>query len=1012
MNTLRTTSARVFLVLVLNAIAVHRTSAAQITDLYPDRSMYSPGNAVFIHVEAHNPAASTFKGKIDVSVYHLGHFVTRLAAQPLSIGPAVSDFRIFSWQPPSVDFRGYQLVAHIRDTTDAVVWTATSAVDVSSDWKRFPRYGYVSHYWWGLDSERTITSLKKYHINALQFYDWKWKHHVPYTPAASWPDIARRETFRATVTALLHHARNANMLSFTYNDFAAAYEGYQDDGSGATLSMGRFNDHPPSVHNQATWSLPDGWATPRLYLMNIRDPGWQQYIFGRTREVFDNLAFDGWHMDALIWDRWLRDYNGDWFYINDYIAPFVNAYRADMPDKRAIINTPDGEGAENIAQYTDVDVVYSELWGGSAHYIDFKHRVDTVRNYGSKATVFPAYMNSDVTHGFFNDNSVRLTAAAIFACGASQIAIGDGNEMLRTAYFPENNVKMSDTLRAAMRGYYSFLVAYQNLLRGDAVSADHAVFMEGTATRSDAQAGRVWTLAKKAPGYRIVHLVNLLHNWSTEWRDSGGHYPQPPTLEDRRVRVYLNAGVGSGTVWAASPDFNHGIATELPFTSGHDGGGSYVEVVLPRLQYWTMLWVEVNEPRSATGWFEAMQYDTKAGVDILDTSDGGGGWTVGNVKNTAGDSYVGYGHIDFGDGVAGLSARVASGLDHGEIEFRLHSPSGPAIATVLVGHTGGWDEWRTVTVPVGDVRGVHHLFAVFRHQAANLKGFEFEPLPPVGTVWMEPADSLGCEPVEILYDPAEGPLQHADPVYLHIGRNGWQNILSPSPAMHRREDGRWAYTYETPLRTKEIDVVFHDGAGTWDNNNSRDWHFPVASCGPPTVTHEPATPSACDEFITIRYDATERELEEAAQVYIHIGRNGWQDILSPSPAMTALGDNQWEFRYAVPPATDLIDFVFWDRANTWDNNDGQDWSIPLARCALLPSDAAFEVRYQGDAAWAFTFTNSLPGHVYDFHYSTNLVHGVWLPFGYDVVGDGTPIERSFTNRAAAIFFRGSIQTAE
>jgi hypothetical protein len=102
--------------------------------------------------------------------------------------------------------------------------------------------------------------------------------------------VANREHFRATVTALLHHARNANMLSFTYNDFAAAYEGYLDDGSGVTLSMGRFNDHPAGVHNQATWPLPDGWATPRLYLMNIRDHGWQQYIFGKSMTIWTSTA--------------------------------------------------------------------------------------------------------------------------------------------------------------------------------------------------------------------------------------------------------------------------------------------------------------------------------------------------------------------------------------------------------------------------------------------------------------------------------------------------------------------------------------------------------------------------------------------------------------------------------------------------------------------------------------------------------------------------------------------------
>jgi hypothetical protein len=820
-------------------------------------------------------------------------------------------------------------------------------------------------------------------------------------------------------------------------------------------------------------------------------------------------------MDALIWDRWLRDFEGNWFFINDYIASFVNAYRADMPDKRAIINTPDGEGAENIAEFADVDVIYSELWGGSAHYIDFKHRVDAVRRYGSKATVFPAYMNSEVTQGHFNDNSVRLTAAAIFACGASQIALGDGNEMLRTAYFPENNVKMSDTLRPAMRSYYSFLVAYQNLLRGDAVSADHGVWLQDTATSSDAQAGTVWTLAKKAPGYRIVHLVNLLNNWSTEWRDAWGQYPQPPTIENKLMKIYLNVGVGTGKVWWASPDVNHGRATELPFITGHDDGGAYVEFVLPRLEFWSMVWVEVNEPRSLANRFWALNYDSKSGVDILYTADEGGGWMVGDVKNTHGDSWVGYGHMDFGDGMASLSARVASGLDYGEIEFRLHSPSGPVIATVPVGNTGGWEEWRTVTVtPIQHVSGAHHLFAVFRHQAANLNWFEFEPSPPVGLALMNPAGPVGCEPVEILFDPRDGPLHDADSVYVYIGRNNWRNILIPSPAMHRREDGRWTYTYEMPSQTEEINVVFHDGNGTWDNNNARDWHFVVDDCVTPAVTHEPATPVDCDAFLTVRYDANGRLLENAAVVFIHIGRNDWQDVLSPSPSMTALADNTWEFVYALPEGTTSIDLSFWDGSETWDNNDGQDWtipvvpcvtpgivsvlpaaptgcepveilytqsegplqqadpvyihigrngwqdvlqpspvmfrredglwsytyamplqteeinfvfhdgggmwdnnnyrdwSVPVAPCKLQPADAAFEVLHMDHTVWTVRFPNTQPGRFYDVYYSSNLLSDSWSPIGFDAPGNGAPLVMYFTNTLPATFYRTGVRVEE
>lgn len=74
--------------------------------------------------------------------------------------------------------------------------------------------------------------------------------------------------------------------------------------------------------------------------------------------------------------------------------------------------------------------------------------------------------------------------------------------------------------------------------------------------------------------------------------------------------------------------------------------------------------------------------------------------------------------------------------------------------------------------------------------------------------------------------------------------------------------------------------------------------------------------------------------------------------------------------------TDVVDFVFWDGSQTWDNNERRDGAIALAPCALFPSDAAFQAWYEGDAVWAFAFSNSLPGYLYDLHYSTNLLQGV------------------------------------
>ena len=63
-----------------------------------------------------------------------------------------------------------------------------------------------------------ITSLKRYHINGLQFYDWQYKHHKPLAgtpdkPDNNWTDIANRNTSLTTVKNYISAAHKAGMLN-------------------------------------------------------------------------------------------------------------------------------------------------------------------------------------------------------------------------------------------------------------------------------------------------------------------------------------------------------------------------------------------------------------------------------------------------------------------------------------------------------------------------------------------------------------------------------------------------------------------------------------------------------------------------------------------------------------------------------------------------------------------------------------------------------------------------------
>lgn len=716
---------------LLGTLCIQSAQAGTYIDnINTDKAMYSPGSSVTIYVDLKNTTGSIFSGTVEVTIFHLGAVVANLPEQGLTLGAGGTAAKVFSWLPPVDDFKGYLVAVSLKNGSGAVVESGSSAIDVSSDWKRFPRYGYVSYFDGGVDAWNTVWQLKNYHINGLEFYDWQWKHHIPYKPEpdAVWPDIAQRSTSRATVSNLISAAHSYGMMAMNYNLYGGAYEDYQTDGSGVTLSMGIFGEPKPAGgytldeqmgHNLGSWA-----ATDKICTMNNRDIGWQNYIYGREQDVFDHFAFDGWHIDSLgsgtVWD-----YAGNTFNLLDYYPAFINHAKAAL-NKRMVYNSVDAGGEGLIAQNADVDFIYSELWGGNARYIDLKERVDSVRSYGSKAVVFPAYINYEKTSGYFNEASVRLADASIFACGAAHLELGDGSEMLRTEYFPENTVKMSAALKNTLRTYYDFLVGYENLLRGDAVSADHTVTVASTATSTNGSAGAVWLISKKAMGCSMVHLVNLLNNTGTEWRDAYGTYAAPPVKTNLAMKMYYSGTVADGKLWWASPDINDGVASSLSFTTGSDGGGNYVNFTLPYLHYWDMIWLEIKGTKDAAMKIEAEKYDSMAGIGTEATSDAGGGRNVGFVSNTQGDSYLAFNDVDFGTGMSSVSMRVASALPNGLLELHLDRPDGPLIGTVEVGHTGGWQSWQTETADLSGATGIRDLYIVFRNAASNLNWFQFQ----------------------------------------------------------------------------------------------------------------------------------------------------------------------------------------------------------------------------------------------------------------------------------------------
>lgn len=562
-----------------------------------DKARYAPGEKIQLEVQVDKEGHVSNGSHLLVELQDCG---TVVAARnfPVKLNGTGTTSLSHSLVAPTQDFHGYRISVRLLDASGHELANGASAVDVSSNWARFPRYGYVANYEAGTAADRWVETLNRYHINGLQFYDVQYKHHLP-TPVGSqlpeyWPDVAGRQISRDTVLALLRGAKSRNMITMVYNASYAAYSDAFTDGSGVKLAWASWPD--AGVERTAatvkSFRLPQGWATASLTYMNQADPHWRAYLFARMRELFGKLPFDGWHIDTYgDSEAWADDRSRIDFPAT--FPSFVNEARQST-GRPVVLNTVSGLGQAGLANSAS-EFIYSELWPEDhATYSSIVKAVDEIRAANpKKAIVFAAYLHRALAeklaeqgrHTEFNVPSVLLADAVVFASGASHIELGDGDRMLSRPYFVEDKtISTTPELRAKLRDYYDFLVAYENHLQEGFTSASIPVSLSGARQTTSGEPGAVWTLTRHNDHETVLHLINLVGQKSDQWRDDEKTYPEPPALHDLRLRVKLDHEFTSAG-WA-SPDIDHGAWHELKLAKDKSGE---VEFVLPELHYWTAI---------------------------------------------------------------------------------------------------------------------------------------------------------------------------------------------------------------------------------------------------------------------------------------------------------------------------------------------------------------------------------------------------------------------------------------
>ncbi|MDX8291205.1 glycoside hydrolase family 66 protein [Metabacillus indicus] len=551
---------------------------ADITDIHTDKARYEPGEPVRFEASLAERSASS----LTITYMKLNK---KIKTQTV---PAENGKAAWSWQPPEDDFKGY--LVKVQSEKEA----KTIAVDVSSSWSVFPRYGFLSEFGdvSGKEAASVLKKLNRHHINGIQFYDWHYEHHQPLKmtengPSPEWQDIAGRNVQLETVKHYIEISHEYGMNAMAYNLLYGAFSGAEKDGVKKEWML--FKD--PHQKEPDFHPLPDDWKSD-VILANSNDRSWQDYLIGRQKQVYQALDFDGWHIDQLGDRGAVYDSQGKSVHLADGFDEFIHYAKSQSPDEKMVMNAVNQYGQENISS-APADFLYTEVWDPYKNYGDLKKIIDDNRTMSDSRmnTVLAAYMNYDLSDkkGTFNPPGIFLTNSVIFASGGAHLELGE--HMLSKEYFPHHQLKSDHELSEGLIRYYDFLTAYQTLLR----SRDLKETENEIESRSDVkitsvpEKGAVWSFAKQNRHQKMLHFINFTEADSMEWRDTSGTQPEPALRKNVSIRLSEPRKIKN--IWMASPDAKKGIPQTVSFTQK----GNNVIMTLPSLKYWSMAVIEYDK---------------------------------------------------------------------------------------------------------------------------------------------------------------------------------------------------------------------------------------------------------------------------------------------------------------------------------------------------------------------------------------------------------------------------------
>lgn len=467
--------------------------------------------------------------------------------------------------------------------TSADSWEG--AFDIVPDRRRVTRYGFLADFSAADGDADDVAWMRNLHLNAVQFYDWMYRHDALLPSSDRYQDPLGRELCLDVIRKKVTACKEFGMRPFAYGAvYAATGETFRRHPEWGMYTM----DGEPLMFA--------GW----LHFMNIAAGcGWRNHLLEQYREVVA-FGFSGIHMDTygfpkLVWDASKRPVELAEEFAG-LIGDAAESVQAADKDAGVIFNAVNNWPVETVA-CAPQDAVYIEVWPPNDTYYDLYKLVRDAIRCAGKPVILAAYIKPfQGADPAAAERALRLAWAAISASGGTQLVFGEGKGALQDSYYVNYACLRPDFVPVVQK-YCDFLVRYGDLMYNDqgtdvgkTASAginEDVCFAHGQYRFTpDGEGGSVWTILRESADRLTIHLINLVGN-NAAWNEGK---QEPQAVDGIQVRLRLDRRVKG--VYNASPDGGSLCAETIPFSYEITDQGRVYSFHFSGLRYWKTVWIE------------------------------------------------------------------------------------------------------------------------------------------------------------------------------------------------------------------------------------------------------------------------------------------------------------------------------------------------------------------------------------------------------------------------------------